>query len=72
MHLHDPVTLLFFLMRYLLFNFTIQNGYTGLMRASGGDSIDTVRVLLEAKADPNIITQVTLHCMHIQPLFVLL
>ena len=46
-----------------LCDFTIQNGYTGLMRASGGGSVDIVRVLLEAKADPNIITQVTLHCI---------
>ena len=43
---------------------TIQNGYTSLMRASGGDSIDTVRVLLEAKADPNISTEVKLHCLY--------
>ena len=34
------------------------------MWASGGDSIDTVKVLLEAKADPNITTEVKLHYSH--------
>ena len=42
----------------------IQNGYTDLMRASGGDSISIVRALLEAKADPNITTEVKLYYSH--------
>ena len=39
----------------------IQEGWTGLMTASFGGYIDTVRVLLEAKADPNITNEVKLH-----------
>ena len=31
------------------------------MRVSGGDSIGTVRALLQAKADPNVTTEVKLH-----------
>ena len=42
----------------------IQNGVTGLMEASGGSYTETVRVLLEAKADPNITNQVKLHYSH--------
>ena len=43
---------------------TIQNGCTGLMRAICGDSISTVKVLLEAKADPNVTDEVKLHYSH--------
>ena len=39
----------------------IQHGYTGLMFASQEDFTETVRVLLEAKADPNITDEVKLH-----------
>ena len=42
----------------------IQNGVTGLMMASGGGHTATVRVLLEAKADPNITNEVKLHYSH--------
>ena len=42
----------------------IQNGYTGLMWVSQEGSTDTVRVLLEAKADPNITDEVKLHHSH--------
>ena len=36
----------------------IQSGRTDLMEASGRGYADTVRVLLEAKADPNITNEV--------------
>ena len=39
-------------------------GRTGLMEASGRGFTDTVRVLLEAKADPNIADEVKLHYSH--------
>ena len=39
----------------------IQKGETGLGVASENDSRDVVRVLLEAKADPNITDEVKLH-----------
>ena len=39
----------------------LQDGRTGLMVASLGGFVDTVRVLLEAKADPNITDDVRLH-----------
>ena len=45
----------------------IQYGKTGLMIASENDARDVVGVLLEAKADPNIITEVKLlysHCLY--------
>ena len=43
----------------------IQNGgKTCLMVASGSGHIDTVRVLLEAKADPNITNKVKFHYNH--------
>ena len=42
----------------------IQNGMTGLMKASEGGSTETVRVFLEAKADPNITDEVKLHYSH--------
>ena len=34
------------------------------MEASDNGHVDTVRVLLEAKADPNITNKVKLHCNH--------
>ena len=34
------------------------------MRASGDGHVDIVRVLLEAKADPNITNEVKLHYSH--------
>ena len=37
---------------------------TGLMRASDEGYTETVRVLLEAKADPNITDEVKLHYSH--------
>ena len=40
------------------------DGETGLMEASWRGNIDTVRVLLEAKADPNITDEVKLHYSH--------
>ena len=40
------------------------NGKTGLMKASKRGYAETVRVLLEAKADPNITNQVKLHYSH--------
>jgi ankyrin repeat protein len=39
-------------------------GSTCLMEASGYGHIDTVRVLLEAKADPNITNEVKLYYSH--------
>ena len=42
----------------------IQNGITGLMLASVGGYTETVSVLLEAKADPNITDEVKLHYSH--------
>ena len=42
----------------------IQRGMTGLMEATLRGNIDTVRVLLEAKADPNITDEVKLHYSH--------
>ena len=39
----------------------LQDGMTGLMVASCGGFVDTMRVLLEAKADPNITNDVRLH-----------
>ena len=47
----------------------IQHGSTGLMEASESGHVDTVRTLLEAKADPNITNEVKLHyshCLHNQ------
>ena len=38
----------------------IQDGETALMLASGGGYTDTVKALLEAKADPNITDKVKL------------
>ena len=46
----------------------IQCGWTGLMWASERSYMATMRVLLEAKADPNITNEVKLHYMW--PLFV--
>ena len=45
-------------------SFVIQYGSTGLMRASAGGYTETVSVLLEAKADPNITDEVKLHYSH--------
>ena len=42
----------------------LQDGMTGLMAASLGGFVDTVRVLLEAKADPNLTDDVRLHYSH--------
>ena len=42
----------------------VQYGKTGLMAASEGGYTETVRVLLEAKADPNITNRVKLHYCH--------
>ena len=42
----------------------IQLGWTGLMWASMNGHTGTVRVLLEAKADPNITDEVKLHYSH--------
>ena len=42
----------------------LQDGMSGLMEASREGFIDTVRVLLEAKADPNITDDVRLHYSH--------
>ena len=42
----------------------IQLGRTSLMEASLRGYTDTVRVLLEAKADPNITDEVKLHYSH--------
>ena len=42
----------------------VQYGVTGLMAASVGGYTETVRVLLEAKADPNITDEVKLHYSH--------
>ena len=42
----------------------IQWGRTGLMEASEKRYTDTVRALLEAKADPNITDEVKLHYSH--------
>ena len=42
----------------------IQDGETGLMEASRYNYTDTVKVLLEAKADPNITNEVKLHYSH--------
>ena len=42
----------------------IQVGSTGLMRASERGHTGTVRILLEAKADPNITDEVKLHYSH--------
>ena len=42
----------------------IQWGSTGLMVATRGGYTDTVRVFLEAKADPNITDEVKLHYSH--------
>ena len=42
----------------------IQNGHTGLIWASGCGYTDSVRVILEAKADPNITNEVKLHYSH--------
>ena len=42
----------------------IQYGDAGLMVASRDGYPDAVRVLLEAKADPNIINKVKLHFSH--------
>ena len=48
-----------------LHNIIIQgDGFTCLMRASDDGHVDTVRVLLEAKADPNITNEVKLHYSH--------
>ena len=38
----------------------LQDGETALMQASGGGHTDTVKVLLDAKADPNITDKVKL------------
>ena len=52
-----------------LHNVIIQSdGVTCLMEASERGHVDTVRVLLEAKADPNITDEVKLH--YIQSLFI--
>ena len=49
----------------LLHNVIIQDdGSTCLMRASGRGYVDIVRVLLEAKADPNITDEVKLYYSH--------
>ena len=49
----------------------IQNGgKTCLMTASGRGYVDTVRVLLEAKADPNITDEVKLHYRHCLTVFI--
>ena len=42
----------------------IQSGRTSLMWASRGGYTETVSVLLEAKADPNITDEVKLHYSH--------
>ena len=42
----------------------IQYGTTGLMNASFDGYTQIVKVLLEAKADPNIINEVKLHYSH--------
>ena len=42
----------------------IQNGLTGLMFASFGGYTEIVRLLAEAKADPNITDKVKLHYTH--------
>ena len=42
----------------------IQDGWTGLMWASANGHYDTVQVLLEAKADPNITSKVKHHYSH--------
>ena len=42
----------------------IQYGSTGLMEASWSGYTETVSVLLEAKADPNITDEVKLHYSH--------
>ena len=47
--------------------YVIQWGKTCLMKASEGGYTDTIQVLLEAKADPNITTEVK---TPLQPLFV--
>ena len=44
--------------------FIIQLGYTGLIWASLEGYTETVSVLLAAKADPNITTEVKLHYSH--------
>ena len=44
--------------------FVIQDGWTSLMMASCNGYINIVKVLLEAKADPNIATEVKLHYSH--------
>ena len=49
----------------LLYNVTIQDdGTTCLMAASGRGYVDIVRILLEAKADPNITDEVKLRYSH--------
>ena len=48
-----------------LHNVILQDdGSTCLMSASWNGHVDTVRVLLEAKADPNITDEVKLHYSH--------
>ena len=42
----------------------IQDGWTDLMAASLCGHLNSVRVLLEAKADPNITREVKLHYSH--------
>ena len=42
----------------------IQSGYTGLMLASSRGHTAIVKVLAEAKADPNITDKVKLHYTH--------
>ena len=42
----------------------IQKGVTGLMLASDEGYTETVRVLLEAKANPNVTDEVKLHYSH--------
>ena len=49
---------------FVLMLSVIQFGWTGLMRASEYGHTSTVRILLEAKADPNITDEVKLHYSH--------
>lgn len=54
----------YFIAHLLMQNSMFQYGETGLIQASRLGFIDTVQVLLEAKADPNITNDVRLHYSH--------
>ena len=70
LHNSIKVSVVIVMSHYIIIIIIQNGGKTCLMTASGRGYVDAVRVLLEAKADPNITDKVKFHYRHCLTVFI--